>query len=90
MHACRSHLPYLLHQLTKAIRALQKDVASNAALSEEVEKLRSWKERKALEIEELMEQVGRDPVALDCCNSTAQTDVTLFIHYLVDGFVNVR
>lgn len=38
---------------------MQKDVASNAALHEEVDKLRSWKESKAKEIKELMEQVGR-------------------------------
>ena len=73
--ACISITPApLLHQLTKAVRALQKDVASNATLNEEVEKLRSWKESKAVEIEELMEKVCRDPLVVDCCNSTTQPD----------------
>ena len=45
---------------------MQKDVASKATLNDEVEKLRSWKESKAVEIEELMEQVGRDPLVVDC------------------------
>ncbi|CAN0002365.1 unnamed protein product [Scytosiphon promiscuus] len=43
--------------LTKAIRSLEKEATLSAALKEEVDRLRSWKESKATEIEDLMEQL---------------------------------
>ncbi|CAM9412038.1 unnamed protein product [Ascophyllum nodosum] len=44
-------------ELTKNVRALEKEVASTKTLKEEVDKLRAWKTTKAIEIEDLMEKL---------------------------------
>eukprot|EP00752_Nemacystus_decipiens_P011881 g10535.t1 len=44
-------------QLTKAVRSLEKEAKSCATLQDEVDKLRSWKDSKAAEIEDLMEKL---------------------------------
>ncbi|CAM9242814.1 unnamed protein product, partial [Hapterophycus canaliculatus] len=43
--------------LTKAIRSLEKEARFSAALKDEVDRLRSWKDSKAAEIEDLMEKL---------------------------------
>ncbi|CBN74280.1 conserved unknown protein [Ectocarpus siliculosus] len=43
--------------LTKAIRSLEKEATSTAGLKDEVEKLRSWKDSKAAEMEDLLEKL---------------------------------
>eukprot|EP00903_Cladosiphon_okamuranus_P014632 g13568.t1 len=43
--------------LTKAVRLLEKEVKSSTTLQDEVDKLRSWKDNKAAEIEDLMEKL---------------------------------
>lgn len=57
-----------LHQLTKAVRTLEKEAASHVTLKEELEKMQAWKRTKVAEIEDLMEQVyasrGLMPVAI--------------------------
>lgn len=45
-------------QLTKAVRSLEKEATLSAALKDEVDRLRSWKDIKAAEMEDLMEKVG--------------------------------
>lgn len=52
------YIPSVAVQLTKAIRSLEKEATLSAALKEEVDKLRSWKDSKADEIEDLMEKVS--------------------------------
>lgn len=45
-------------QLTKTVRALEKETARHVALKDETDKLRTWKANKAAEIEDLMEKVS--------------------------------
>ena len=60
-------IPPFLSQLTKAIRSLEKEAKSSATLRDEVDKLRSWKDSKAAEVEDLMEKVSRrHPVLVVC------------------------
>ena len=51
-------MPCQSTQLTKAIRSLEKEATSTATLKDEVDKLRSWKDIKTAEIEDLLEKVS--------------------------------
>lgn len=49
-----------VRQLTKVIRTLEKEAARHAAVKEEADKLRLWKEAKIVELEDLMEKVATE------------------------------